>query len=502
AEDNLFIGNWLDPSGPTVRQGEWDFHFGISTYGSVGPRNHILNNVLNDTLSFRTKFMVKETTLQGNVMLGSCSTVPVTYYALDYKPKDKVIFRSNVLLGRVATDMHAMPPCGPGGNWCDPFKAFVNNFVPDEKNRAQSIEAARFADPAYLDYRLQPGSALKGQALGGGDLGAFRQPHGRIFYMSASGGDGALAKATAALQPGDMLYVMPGAYAEPMVVKPSGSEDRPIFIRAHGKKDVLLPAVAVSGSWVTLEGFTVSAKDGDGVTVTGSHVVLKDCLVRDCRGCGVKATGARAFTVEHCTVVGNGKGLALDAGSVDAVVRDCIFAFNREAAIAGERLASHNCYSVSAQSRHGEGEAPAEPRLRPQNGSAGASPSHAGPSLKSYFGARAEAEIGIVVADPKFVDAAKQDYRLQWDSPAAHLAPYGRPAGARPALPRTPEIEQVAVTGISADSAVLSWRTPKDDTTATVLWREKGQEPWQTLQRRNLGTVHGVGLMGLKPQTA
>jgi len=40
---------------------------------------------------------------------------------------------------------------------------------------------------------------------------------------------------------------------------------------------------------------------------------------------------------------------------------------------------------VPAERDRGEGEAPAEPRFRPQNGSAGASPSHDGPFRKSEF---------------------------------------------------------------------------------------------------------------------
>ena len=481
--DNLFIRNRFDPSTPTIRERGWKYHFGISNYGHVGPRNHIVNNVMNGTHSFRSKFMFKEHVLQGNVMLGACGLVPCTYYKLEYRPIDRVIFRNNVFLGRVSTVFQTMPPCGPGGNWCDEFKAFVNNFVPNTKDKAKSIAAARFADPAYLDYRLQADSPLRGKALGGGDVGAFRQPQGRILYVSPKGDDanpgtsdakpwGTFAKATATLQPGDTLYVLPGVYTDPLVVTASGTEQKPITIRARGKKDVTLPSVQVSGSWVTLEGFTVTAKAGDGVVVTGRGVTLDHCIVRDCAGCGVKATGANALTLSNCTLVGNGTGLSLESGSADAAVRECIFASNATAAVAigddsrGGWLGSGNCY-------FGDG----------------------------LDAERIGREWGSVVGDPKFVDAGKGDLRLAWDSPAAHLAPFGQSAGAKPATPRTPEIESIQVSGISNSSAVLTWRTPKDDTIASVAYCAKGSSRKKRVRSTAQGTVHGVGLTKLKPTT-
>jgi len=486
--DNLFIGNRLDLSTPTIRVRGWQYHFGISTYGHVGPRNHIINNVMTGSYGYRCKYMVRDTVLQGNVMLGSCSTVPCTYPGsrpedLWKKPDDRIVFRNNVFLGSVQTAYQPMPSRGAGGNWADPYKAFINNFAPDQKNRAQSITAARFADPAYLDFRLQDDSPLRAKAIGGGDVGATRQAQGRILYVSVEGDNantgtsdrqpfGSLAKVTAELQAGDTLYVMPGTYGEPLAVASLGSEERPIKIRACGKEDVSVPSIRVDGSRVELDGFTVSASDGDGVVVTGSNVTLEHCVVRDCEGCGVKVVGGNAITLRHCTFAGNVTGVSLERGSTDTSVRDCIFASHAGEAIAladdshAGYLASNNCYFGDGLDREGIAD-----------------------------------DIRSVVGDPKFADAAKGDFRLQWDSPAAYLAPFGQPAGAKTVLKRTPEIEGIQVTGTSDDSAVLTWRTPRDDTNASVQYRDKGGKQWHALQRSELGTVHGVGLVGLKPQT-
>jgi len=470
-QDNLFIGNRLDPSTPTIRERGWKYHFGISTYGHVGPRNHVVGNMMNDTHSFRCKYMFRNTVIQGNIMLGSCSTVPCTYPGsrpeeLWKKPEDRVIFRNNVFLSSASTAYQPMPPCGPGGNWCDRFKVFVNNFAPNKANRTHSIAAARFADPACLDYRLQADSPLRGRALGGGDVGAYRKPQGRIFYVSPKGSDGnagtsdqrplaTLAKANAALQAGDTLYVMPGTYPRPLVIASSGRKEAPITIRARGRADLSLPSVHVEGSWVDLEGLTVAGR----AAVTGSNVILKQCIVRG----RAEAVGAKALTLGGCTA----ETLSLKQGSTDAVVRDCIFgAIEISQDSRPGYLASNNCYFGDGLDRE-----------------------------------RIADEIGSIVADPKFVDAAKGDFRLQWDSPAAHVAPFGRPAGAKPPLKRTPEIECVEVSGISRDSAIITWRTPKDDTTARVYWRKGEAKQWRRLDRAELGTVHGVGLTGLEPET-
>ena len=130
----------------------------------------------------------------------------------------------------------------------------------------------------------------------------------------------------------------------------------------------------------------------------------------------------------------NAQGLALEAGSTEATLRDSIIAGNRDAPLA-----------ISDDSRDGY--------IAGQN---------------CYFGAgvdpvRAAKEFGSVVADPLVVDAAGGDYRLRWDSPAATIAGCVEPAGARAVAPRTIDITDIRVTGISRTSAIIRWSTPRDD---------------------------------------
>jgi nitrous oxidase accessory protein NosD len=481
AHDNLFIRNRFDSSAPSIRAGGWRYHFGISTYGHVGRRNHIVGNIMNDAQSFRSKYMFQQTVLEGNVMVGAASTVTCTYPDQQPKdvfegPDDRIIFRGNVLLKGFATASQPQPESGTGGNWLDDYKCFVNNFVPGE----MTVEDARFADPAWVDYRLQADSPLIGAGLGGHDIGDYGQPAGRIFYVAPDGDDAnpgtserrpfaTLAKATADLQPGDTLYVMGSRWDEPLVVARDGTEDAPITIRAHNRKLFMLPAIHISGAGVVVEGFAVYTALGeqpDGITVTGDMVIIRKCAVLDHDGAGIRATGGAGLSIEHCTILGNTIGITLEQGSVAATVRDCVVADNRDGAVvisddsAAGFLASNNCY-------WGEG----------------------------LDADRIAGEMGSVIADP---DAAMGP---GWDSPAAHLAMHGRTAGAEPTLPREPEITDIEVATLSDDAAVITWRTPLDDTTGTVLYRTKGATDWQRQERRTLGTVHGAGLLGLTPGT-
>jgi len=286
AHDNLFIRNRFDSSAPSIREGGWRYHFGVSTYGHVGRRNHIVGNIMNDVQSFRTKYMFQQTVLEGNVMVGAASTVTCTYPNQQPKdvfegPDDRIIFRGNVLLKGFATASQPQPESGSGGNWLDDYKCFVNNFVPGEL----TVEDARFADPAWVDYRLQADSPLIGAGLGGYDIGGYGQPAGRIFYVAPDGDDAnpgtterrpfaTLAKACAELQPEDTLYVMDGAWLESLVVAASGTEDAPITIRAYGRKRVALPTVRISGDGIVVEGFRVYGSTGDGAIVSSDGITV------------------------------------------------------------------------------------------------------------------------------------------------------------------------------------------------------------------------------------
>ena len=477
AHHNLIIGNRCDSSRPTVRTRASGYHYAMNNYsGGDGPDVFIINNVLNNSLSFRWKPPVKRTVFQGNIAVGTIYSQPARW-----KDKsDRTIVRNNVILGPIRW-AGGLGPGGGNGDWADKAKAFVNNFHASRDPKA--VAAARFADPAWLDFRLQSDSPLIGKAIGGTNRGAFPGKAGRVLYVGPSGDDSALGtserlafrtlgRAAKALRAGDTLYVMKGSYAEPLVVTASGTEAKPIRVRAYHKERFLLPGIALKGSHLRVEGFNVSGSRGDGILVEGPDVQIERCLVRGCGGAGLRARKAPGLTVNHCTLAGNGVGISLENGTVNATTRSCIVALNREAQT-----------RIDASSRSG----------------------HRGYN-SLYFGPGADqkrvaAETDSIVADPGFVNASGGDYRVGWDSAARYLGEFARPAGSEPAVARAAKTAGVRVASVQSDSAVALWQTPSFDTTGEIRFRPKGSGKWRSAFDRDQGSDHAAGLTGLKPGT-
>ena len=483
AHDNLIVGNWCDPSPPTGRSGRSNQQWCINNYGGAGYRCHVVNNVLNDAMSFRWKQAVMQSVFEGNVCAGTVYCVGTRAdksYGMQ-KPEDRVILRSNTILGRVSWAGEPLGPDGWNGNWVAPDKASCNNFVADGKPDA--IEAARFADPHYLDCRLQSDSPLRGKAVGGGDVGAFRHSPGRIYYVGPDGSDAnagtserlafrTLAKATSTLRAGDTLYVMGGRYAAPLVISASGEAAKPIVVRAYHKESFSLPDIVVNGSHVRLEHLRVTGAPGDAVRVAGAHVTVTDGLFCGASGAGLRGNGAKALTVNHCTLASNRVGLALEQGSSNTTVRNSIIALNRGAQL-----------QVDESS---------------QPGYRGYNTCHFGAGLDEN---RVAAETDSIAADPQFVDPGKGDYRIQWTSPCRYLGELAPPAGAYGVQLRQARITDLEVCGVQQDSAVVAWRTPDEETNSSVRYRALGEPEWRNAASNLKGTHHAVGLSPLERDT-
>jgi len=496
--DNLFINNRLDSSSPTMRT-DGRSPRGISNYGWPGEhvrRYYVINNIINHSSSFLSKAVAKKIVFEGNILHNLNFQGPPDG---NRERSDRLVVRNNVILSKPA--LLTEGPGGYGANWAGPITASLNNFLVDERASGKSLAEARFADPAYFDFRLQSDSPLIGKALGGGDAGAFRTPKGRVFFVGPGGKDDAqgtsmssawrtLATAASRLKPGDTLYLLPGKYREELELSVSGTAAEPIVVRAHGKRTqmppisnraelalradghepAVLPGVTIKGSHVVVEGISVAGGQSDGFKVHGSTVTLKHCISRNNTGAGVMVTGADV-ELGYCTLTDNQRGLVLTAGSQNAVMRDSLIAGNRRTAVEDETnagwLGSDNLYFGS-----GAKEATAN-------------------------------ELRSIVADPLFVNPSEGNYRLRWDSPGAYLGLYAQPSGAIERMAKVPEIEDVKVVALGPEFAVVTWMTPRDDTYGKVEYRVAGSGSWAVVEtgRQEQGTIHSAGLERLKKGT-
>ena len=476
SSDNLFAGNRVFPSTPTVRARGSRIRAAINHYGGGhAPRNHIVGNLLIDApLSLMWKPASPGAVFEGNVAINGIACTGTRRFG----PGERVVVRNNILGSQLSWQGEPLGPGGVHGDWAGPDKAYLNNLYVG-KPGSTAFEEARFADPAYQDYRLQSDSPWRGAGVAGFSRGAFAVQDTRVLYVSPSGDDaasgtgarqalGSLAKATAMLRAGDTLYIMAGEYAEPLRLDASGTVDRPIRVRAYGKSKVLVSAIDVNGSNVIVEHVTVHGADADGARVRGADVELTGCLIDGCQRAGVRGVGARGLSLLNCTLVGNEWGLALEAHSTGATIRDSIIAANRggAAAVSGDSqtgyVAGHNCY-------FGRGVDDGD----------------------------VSREVGSVSADPLFVAPSEGDFRLRWDSPAATIAGFALHAGARPVIPKAPEIADVRVVALRSQSACIRWQTPVDDTTGYVQYRKAGARAWRRVEDPTQGTIHGAGLAGL-----
>ncbi|MBN2641664.1 MAG: right-handed parallel beta-helix repeat-containing protein [Victivallales bacterium] len=453
--DNLIIGNHFSASPPTLRRSGNPVYFAMSHYGGVSARNKIIGNVLDDTLAFRWKPFATQSIFEGNILTGNfyqsdISTRHVT------SPAMRSILRNNTILGKLGWHGESLSDADRHLDRLDSDKIFINNYVAG--GDASAVKTAMFADPAYLDFRLQKNSPLRNEGVAGGCRGALSN-NGRIFY-AGKGADG-IQQSVNALHPGDTLYIMPGKYSDKLTVAVSGTKDAPLTIRAHGREQVSFPAVEISGSHVVIEGISVFNAKNDAFSISGTHVTLKHCIAFKASGSGVMASKAENLALRNCTLADNATGITLkDSQAVS--VRDSIISGGKHLSVldASDLTASHNI----------------------------------------YYGANGmpERDFGSIIANPLFNDSNTGDLRLAWNSPALRVEAFNSPAGALPAMTKTPLIANEKVRFIGRHSAVIYWNTPEDDTTGEVEYWIKGQEQKKRkVSSQGQGTRHVAGLNSL-----
>ncbi len=473
AQDNLIIGNVYGSCRDTRRLEGNHVHHLISQYGGVGQRNHIINNVLDDLRSFRWKPVCPGSRFEGNYLAGNLAVESGMTTELVTSPEQRLIVRHNIIRGNIYWGGNDFDNSKTTMDRYDPDKVFLNNFL--GRHEQANMDSALFADPSYYDFRLQAGSPLQGAGVSGLDLGLPTPKSGRVLFAGSTGKDqnsgdsvqNALLNPQVAvdrLSPGDTLYILPGKYDLVLRITRGGSESQPIRIRAHAKKDVWFNAVQVTAPWVEIAGLSVVGAPV-GYDLSAADITLRSCGAYQCQEAGIKAVKASRLALYSCTMADNQAALAFN-DTQDAQVRDSIIAGNQtvltaELAEQSTLRSSHNII--------------------------------AGGNLPGYSNWQ--------VQELNFADPAKNDYRLQWDSPAAACDSFCAPAGARPVLAKPLLISNVKVDYLTTNTGVAFWETPEDDSFGNLEYWPQGESKRARCQSLTQGTRHAAGLTDLSPDT-
>jgi hypothetical protein len=483
ARDNLIQRNVIHIRPPSSRARTWAGDSVLTVCGDDGSviNNHMIDNIVAGHARVEWHPISPGSIVQGNVFYGlRCSG------ARDRQASASMTLRNNLLGPDVVWD--AVASRQAAADWAAPDVVFINNAI--GLGDAAAMQSARFADPAWHDYRLQSDSPLRGAGLNGFNRGPIPRQDGNVYYVGPEGDDAAdggserlafrtFKHAADVLQPGDVLYVLPGSYSETLIVERGGTVAAPVNIRAHGGLGkAVLPAVEIRAPYVELAGFMIDGGRQPGVgmatsiavLVSAPQVDLSKCLVRRAT-VGVYARLAPNLGLYRLTITECDQGLVLAESSTNAEVRECVIADNRLTQVEVDETSRAGCI--------------------------------AGQNCCFGSGLRRQMppEFGHLTAAPVFEDPAADDFRLRWDSPTCFIAPDGQPPGAAGAALRMPQIADAQVTHVWPGAAILRWSTPFDDTVCHVEFRPAASDKWETSHAGAQGTVHGAGLSGLQPAT-
>ncbi len=349
---------------------------------------------------------------------------------------------------------------------------------------AEPTPEDRFAAPEWHDLRLQSDSPhLK---PGFDRLNVF--PHrGAVFFVGPNGDDAnsgtsiaaawkTLGRAVSRLKAGQMLYLLPGTYAEPIKLRGLKAAATPTIIRARSKGQVV-------------------------IDVGGKHAAAVE--IAGCRGVRVQGLRVRGAT-EHAMRVRNsadvqisenevfdntGDGVRVEGDSPDVRIVSNTIVFNAGAGVAVDNAAERAW--VVGNIVRGNGT-----QIRFPSGL----PTDAYCDLNNVEG-------GNVDLPPGFVDTDARDLRLTRTSLCRGRGYLGRPIGAGRVAPAAAEeaaFTDVRVVDATATTADLAWSTRGGKATEIVAY---GADPQKldTVLVRDTGHYYGMHhlrtLTGLKPGT-
>ncbi len=371
------------------------------------------------------------------------------------------------------------------------------------------VEAARFADPAYHDLRLQSDSPWRATGPDGEDPG-FREFDGSVLYVGPDGDDAAdgtsirsawasLALALERLEPGQTLYVLPGCYKGGVRVEGLHADaDEPTRIRAHGMGEVIIDGsggasygLAIDNcSNLVIEGLTIRATLEAALLLDRSRDVrIRECRMVDNHGDGIRlGEGSQSVAVMSCILLDNGAaGLWLGGNCERVRVAGVVSRGN-----AVQVDAPHGMPSVFQSDYNNFGRGPVA-RVSGQlySGLDEWRAAFGGDSFSADFA-------------PGFVDEAARNLELRSDSLSRGRGYLGQPVGTshvsaaeRPSL----RFSDVTILDVRPDAADIAWQTPGRDTTRIIAYGTDADALDQFVVydlAYHYGRQHSVTLEGLE----
>ncbi len=336
---------------------------------------------------------------------------------------------------------------------------------PDGVQRASNLihplvqeKDPHFADPSYRDYRLQADSPYLGS-------GAFPE-RGTIFYVDPVKGSDtnsglSLSEALATPQPAldrlpasATLYLLPGDYTDPLVLKNGGLDSaHPLRIRAFGKsKGVKISGGLrlTGGQFVEIDGVEFASRldleKFNGVAV--KHSVFSG------EAAGITAVSSPGLRVDRCTFVENATALRLTAsphaGVTQSLFVECESVQETDTASSEKGFFDFNAYSRHRSMIQGK-------RLEEFS------------AWKSASGQDRHSEISAIRLSPGFVLSTGDRLTMQ-GADFGHLG--ARIEDAASQL----ELTDLRVAGLSPHGVTLLWNSPRKTTFAEITLKSQTGE--------------------------
>jgi len=185
----------------------------------------------------------------------------------------------------------------------------------------------KYADPAWADFRLQSDSPARGKARDGKDLGAFQYADD-VLFVKPDGNDAAagtsiasawktLAHAGTTLRAGQTLYILPGHYAEPLILRDKIAAAQKTLVRVHGKGVATVAGLEIEGcASLEVANLSVQSRESAGIRIGNSRqVTLDHCASFLNQAEGIVIAKSESISVRHAALWKNKVGLGISESS-------------------------------------------------------------------------------------------------------------------------------------------------------------------------------------------